>query len=1466
MRASPRRGAWTLAVAIALVVLVASGAWLVGALTARAREIAIVALSRAFHRDVQIGAVSGDPWRGLVLHDVAVRGATGREPPLLAARRVTIHFDPVRMARDLWARRGTAGAISTVLLDEPSLRLERDAAGRWNLGGISIQPATAGEAAFRGRIVVLDGAVEFTDSVPGPSGVFRARIAELNGDADFADVPRIAFRASMVEVRGGRRTSGRVAGAYLLGSGLLDVDLRATAADAGAWGPYLLPLPALRILGGEFDAQVHVLRTPRPGRTVTDLSGRLTLRDGRALLPLRQARLDGVTGALTVANRSLWTDGLRGRLNGAPLEVRGEAAFYGEPRVDLAVRSPAADLRTLARLFFPALASRLAGVVRGDLWIVGPISAPRLEGRIVQARGRVDGTRFDDASTRLSLYGGLLSLTDLRGRSAGGRVAGDVLWSLEDPSFFLALRLRDTSAAAVRPWVPLAVPPVSGTLTGALVLRRHDGRLDGAGQGTITQARIAGLAFDRVAASFHTDGRAVAVEHVRLERAGAWASGQGRLVPGGGLDLRVQAASRDVSALPLGPGTSWLAGRLDFFGRLEGTTARPVLAGSALLSDARLGPLDFDSVSGRVVAHPGGLTLDGVSGRRGRAQYTASGTVRWAGATRVSLDLGVRRGQVAVLGRALGLPVEVSGRLDGQARVEGPLTRPQASAYLSLRETEVLGQRVDAAEGAFRWDGRRLVVEGGTLRLGGSTVRVAGAVDRLTGLALDLSAQGFDLRDVALPPIGVPVAGHIDLVGRFTGMPAAPALSIEAASADLTINGVRVDRATGAIRWERRTLQVAPLALRIGEEAYDLEGTVTLGAPPRVAMEARVSGGRLATLLALGGGRLGLPLEATVSGVARVDGPTTNPAATLDLRLIAGRFGTHALRGGHADLALADNSVTIRAFEIDADGGRVAATGRVDLRGESQVEVSGTGLSLDVARPFLRLRRPLLGRVNFTTQLGGTLAAPEVGFDVEIAGGGVEGTVFDSLVASGFYREGQLHVSQALLAQGGHRLRLAGSVPLNPATLTFNRQAPIDLRLGMAEVNLGLLRLVTDRVEEGQGAVEGEVRVGGTLADPRLAGGVTVRDGLLRLRGLQTPLEALRLDLRFENSTLRVADAAARVGGGDVRLSGGARIVPAAGPLPLTLEVPAEAPLALQVDRARPVLPPVADVRVDGTLRAWGTLANPRRPPTLGGRLTFSDGTLTAAAPPPGGGRGGFPLRFEALELAVGQNLTVAVGGVRVTLRPQGQVVLGGTLAAPTLDGEIEAQRGTIFAFNTPFELESGSAVFQAARGVRPQVSARAGTTITHPQVGPVRVTMTVGGIAPDQLTLHADADPPLPQQEILALLGQRAGLAQLLTGDVATALRLEISRRLFAPVSLAIGRALGLDEFVIEYDFEQPLRLRVGRLLLSNLYMTVTTTFEARQRFLWALEYRFARNWRLAFRVDQDSQRELVLWYVAAF
>ncbi|MDR5697506.1 MAG: translocation/assembly module TamB domain-containing protein, partial [Armatimonadota bacterium] len=825
--------------------------------------------------------------------------------------------------------------------------------------------------------------------------------------------------------------------------------------------------------------------------------------------------------------------------------------------------------------------------------------------------------------------------------------------------------------------------------------------------------------------------------------------------------------------------------------------------------------------------------------RDGTDLYGIAGQARWGADPRLALTMrteGVRASRLAEL--AL-LPVPVDGRVEGALRVTGTPQRPRVDGDVRLLRGAVAGQRVDEARARFVWQSGRLHLQEATGRANSSTLRLAGTVDERGGLRLSLLADRIRLEEIgALANPYLRVRGDVSLEGSLTGTVGDPVIDARVNSSRIVLNGQVFDGVDGRARWRSGVLSLLPLRLHQGRSTYVAEGWLRPVGTPTAQLSLDVRDGRLATLLAISDSPL--DMDGLLEGRLALSGPLANPRAELNLSMRDGHYNRYPIRSAIGRLVLSDRRITIRDLEVVPKQGRLRAEGFVDLDGASEIEIGGEGLEVDALRPVLRLRHPLAGTMDFTLQMSGPLSEPVVGLSLQAAEFGVGAPAVDRVLGQVFYREGTINIQQILLEAHGQRARIEGQIPARADRLSLDPTRPLSLRLSADGTDLSLLRLLTPSVEEATGTLEFQVDVTGTTAEPAMAGFARVRSGGLRIGGLNQPIEDLQLDLRFDQSRAVLERLHADVGGG--RLA-------ANGQVTFRDLRPDAADLRMGATGIRIEVPPVYRGRVDGEIRLDGPLSALR----LSGRITLGAGELLLALPAAttSANRAAFPLSF-ALDLVAGDDLFVVAGPVRLGV--SGQLRLGGTLARPTLAGTVSAGAGEFHAFGTTFVLEEGTATFQEFRGVEPMITARART-----RVGDTTVFVHIRG-TPGDMQLSLSSDPPLPHDRIVALLAAQTGISQALEGNVEALLRQQLTRLLFGEFEARLRQALGLSELRIEYDFESPLRLRLGQLLVENLYLTLTTIFDAQTRFIWALEYRFSPSVALAFTYDQRGLWLLLL------
>lgn len=1401
--------------------------------------------ARALGRDVSVTRISGDPVRGVVLEGVRVSNPPTVPPgTFFEAPRVVVRYDPGLLLLDLLNGRGVTASITAVEVERPFLVLTRDPQGRWNYADLfaARQGAPPSRPTFTARVTVHEGSLVFSDALRMTGRSFGAHFDRVTGTLDFAQAPRLEIALDAVNTDGATPALLRVAGRAALGEGTFDFDLTTRGASAAYWGSYLLRLPWLAWRGGTFDGVMHLLAARWGGTIALDYRGRLTLRDGRALLLPQQTVLSDIDGPLAVDNIGVTSEGLTMAVAASPVWVKGKVSHIAGVSVDLVLRSPALDLSTLQALVFPRAGVRLTGRAGGDVRIVGPVSSLQVEGTIANASGSINRQGFADLAGDFRYYGGLLVFDTVAVSAGGGRVNGHLRLHVRERTFF-ALADARTVDTRVLPGLGITIDPsLRGAATGFVAAAGMPGAVVAQGRVRVGSGAALGVGFDSLETLLGYDHGRVEVDRLYARSGSSTVHAYGEIGRSGVLALRLVAT--DVNLRTVGERfglRGWLAGRADVDAALAGTVRRPVLSGEVAARNGRLGPFPFDAARGDVRVSPSGLSTSKMTLRDGRGHYEAAGSVRLGGAGRLALTVRAEDVPARRLLEIADVPLDLSGTVRGTVRLSGRPANPQAQGSVELREGRVEGQRVDRAQVDFRWTGTHLLLDRAVASVNSSTMQVAGSVSRRGALVLSFAAQSFNLKDIAaLRSDVLRVSGAADLSGTVTGTLAAPAVQAAVASSSLTLNGQRFDRATGAVQYRGRRLHLSPLVLQQGDGTFRLSGTLALRADPVLELRLNATQAQLATLLGMAGVRAPFTLTGRVDADVAVSGPFSNPSGSLNARLTDGKIGDHPVTEAAVNLTLAGQAVTLRSLTLRPAQGELVAAGRIDLRGESDVEFGGTGLSLDLLRPLFNIRRPLAGTMDFALQISGRVANPVVGLSASVTNGAVGSTPFDRFVLQAFYRDGLFQIEQGLLQQGRHKARLEGSVPFNPVSLRFDESRSMDLRLSLSDADLSLLGLLTDRVERAEGPLRGEVRFTGTVANPKMAGSLQASDGAIKFRGIEPVLTAVAGDLTFDEAEIRVGRLTARAGEGAVSVTGAASI---------RNFRPDALRLQISADAARLQYAPVFSGIVDGVVRIEGTAARP----VVGGALTLSRGDLSVGSLEPAGARapaGGLNPVLD-VDLRAGDELWVNVGSLRLQVR--GTVHAAGTWRDPRLSGEATAGRGTLTAFNNTFTLTEGRATFAEFRGVVPFVDASAET-----RIGTAIVFLQIVG-TPDNLTLLLSSDPPMRREEIVALLARQAGIAQVLQGDLEGALRAEIGNVLFGPFGRAVARALGLEEFRIEYDFVRPLQLRIGKLVVSNLYVTLTSEFGATPRYVWALEYRITPATRLTFSIDSQSRVEFL-------
>ncbi|MBH0237837.1 translocation/assembly module TamB domain-containing protein [Methylobrevis albus] len=911
----------------------------------------------------------------------------------------------------------------------------------------------------------------------------------------------------------------------------------------------------------------------------------------------------------------------------------------------------------------------------------------------------------------------------------------------------------------------------------------------------------------------------------------------------------------DASLTDVGLVTDRASGAVVLDARLTGSNAAPVIA-AAISSDE--------------------LVLNGRPLRNARIGFDGT-----AGAERVD-------GRVSMAGDLDGVPLDAAAVI----ATDDDGTRRISDLVLNAGATRLAGAVAMSPAGLF--DGR-LTANSPDISVIAPLLLIdaAGAIDADIALANAEGKQGADVtasvRGIRVETISVDEA-DIDLAAA--DLFGVPALSGRLGASGIGAGAVRIDRLDlGANRTGDDTdftltadLEQGRLAadgrLATADGGYDVTlSALSLTRAPDLA--ARLSnpvtvavrgsevtiptaeltvggaggsgrvrlGGRVGETIALDGVIEALPLAlgnafapdlrlgGTLSGTLSATGTSADPSA---------RFALQASRVSAAPLSQAGiNALDVTLSSTHAGGVTTidAATdvggGRVTLAGSIGGGPGGDRLGLDAAVRALPVSLAnafvpdlgAAGTLGGTARIAGTIAAPDVTFDIR--GEGLSANVLRDngvaalgLTANGRFQNDTVTLEAAATGSGGLAIRASGTVPLSGGGLGLDVTGSLPLEAANNVLATRGARLA--------GTVAVDARVTGSLASPQVNGRATASGASFIDPDTNTRIGDIAIAVAFTGERAVIERfSAVTQGGGTVSVSGS---VGFADPT-----LPAD--LAIALRNARASDGNIVTAQLTGDLTVTGPLLGRS---TVAGRITIDRAEITipesfptSAAlldvrhvlPPPNVQRTLERARLTAetrerasaggispvLDVRIDAPARIFVRGRGVDAELGGSITLRGVLTNVVPIGSFELIRGRLDIIGQRVTFDSGSVTL--AGDLDPYVQLSASTRGNN-----ITVTVTVEGRVSD-LSIRLSSTPELPQDEILA---------QFLFGRSIDDLSpFQIARLAAAVAQLAGGgggdiigsirSATGLDDLDIVTEDDGGVGVQAGRYIADNVYLGVT-------------------------------------------
>ena len=606
-------------------------------------------------------------------------------------------------------------------------------------------------------------------------------------------------------------------------------------------------------------------------------------------------------------------------------------------------------------------------------------------------------------------------------------------------------------------------------------------------------------------------------------------------------------------------------------------------------------------------------------------------------------------------------------------------------------------------------------------------------------------------------PLSGHVTGQIDLqvplgqVDRATATAHIESLAAESGRMAVT------SRRPFSLELRERRVAVRDLSLDGPGVALEAAGTLGLDAVTPLDLEARVD----ADLA-----RVPVPEGWTATGTARADvslsGTRTRPQArgAVDLTgvsLASPPFPTLTVDDGRLELqgdALAIPGLTARVAD-----GTIAMTGRVPLaavykearRGaerpvpEDQAALHLTWQGIQAA-PLVRALRPRLtesveGVLQGEADVRGGLASlAELQAEIQLPGTTV--TVQDIAVE---VAPATIQVARGRVSTESLTVRTADG------SLEVRGHADLAGRRDLGIVGKGVLELRPLSAFLPETALTGtahvDLKVGGSLDAPLPEGTLAIQDGTLRSRTLPQALTGIDVQVVLEGTAIRLGESHARLGGGDVALSGGARLAGTKMEDVRVVTTGRDIALAYPAGMRTRM---DADLTLTGETGAFllaGTVKVIRGLYDLDVALEES---FTAHVPETTDSP---LLRAVALDVRVDTASPVLVRNNLAELQATGQLAVRGDMQAPAPIGTLEiAPGGRVFLQGREFLIRSGRLVYRGTWDPDLAISAASAKPIPNAGGDEIEVTVSLQGTL-EQPGIALSSTPSYSQRELINLI-----------------------------------------------------------------------------------------------------------------
>lgn len=1072
----------------------------------------------------------------------------------------------------------------------------------------------------------------------------------------------------------------------------------------------------------------------------------------------------------------------------------------------------------------------------------------------------------------------------------GGAIKCNATYSLEEKVLTGDLELKDVTH--VTPDRPKDDVHINAKL--ALLAKVLEDKLQLHAATEVMELEWRGLKINRMNMDGAVDKNGLAIDHFS-----AFAGERGVLLATGNVnkagELHIEGRMTDFPINPVLAAAGKEGSGLCSTGfAVGGKLTAPEFAGVLQLTQAEFMEQKIKEAHGFVALKDNQLTIKNFRANMEQGHHIVSGLVDLRGEEPyVDLSLetyGVRIEPIMalILGKK---DVPVTGNLDNIMQVRGTTSQPYVYGEVHASDGSAMEQLYNSVDGRYLYDKGTLELEDFLIKAFYADVKLDGTMADDGRLNFDMVAKNVDLAHLPIKDETIDLGGKVNAKGHIGGRITAPTFRGDVDSDKVLINGEALTELSGTVDGRGLPYNMFKVSFKQPYK-HDPSNYGLYTADVNLNLQEKYMQGKVQMLWGDIGGLLRMArMDYDINGQMQglLDFCPQGKGSGLNISITADDVKIHELNYSHMELKgnikktlLTLDEVKLQEQDGITDRGLITAGGQIELK-EQGFNLSMQAFKANPAIVTAVMKDPpeIKGEMDMQVQLAGTVAKPSGKGSLEIINGSVAGVGVDKLNAELALKNDTIKLEYLVASKDAYSVKASGDIPLDVFRSKEQRRNPrsqMNIIMDLNEARLGILPALSKMVEWGVGETNGAVRLAGTLEEPLLYGSLKIVDGAVKIKDLDTALEAINLDVDFQGNTVLLRNVSTKLGKGTLAAEGSYALQTTEKDA-YKLHIKADnAELASQIFTGRinseiEIVPQ----KYRDRKKAKGNVPPPvEYRPLIKGQLKLDDVVVNMpTVPEMGEGESNFGLDMK---VELGKKIHL-YNSYLYDIWLNGGIHIKGSTLFPIVDGTIKADKGTISYLRTDFKLQKAGLVWVEPGTFLPNVNLESTARFSR-----YRIYMKVNGPV-EKMDLVLTSDPPLERNTIVRMLTlQRdtAGSNEVTSEDMNNLMTVGLQMTVLGDVETWIKQTLGLDQFRIytgkvrsgigfesakdrsqdlTTDERNQYNVLVSKYLNNNFMFGYTTSFDALDRSIFG-QYDISRHMNITYSRSYDMNDKTDNWY----